>query len=42
MAQTFQACQLDIYTDVPRIMTTDPKIINSAQTLKTLNYDYRP
>lgn len=39
IAQTFQACQLDIYTDVPGIMTTDPKIINSAQTLKTLNYD---
>ncbi|NBJ69346.1 MULTISPECIES: aspartate kinase [Clostridia] len=39
ISQTFDACQLDIYTDVPGIMTTDPKITKSAKTLKYLNYD---
>ena len=39
ISQIFGAQQLDIYTDVPGIMTTDPKILNSARTLKYLNYN---
>ncbi|SDK00592.1 hypothetical protein [Sediminibacillus albus] len=38
LSSFLHANQLDIYTDVPGIMTTDPKVLNSAKTLKHLNY----
>lgn len=39
LSSFFNANQLDIYTDVPGIMTTDPKILQSAKTLKSLDYN---
>src|SRR5699024_5793118 len=40
ISSVFNAAQLDIYTDVPGVMTIDPKIIESAKTLKHLDYNF--
>lgn len=39
LGQALNACQVEIYTDVDGVMTADPKIINNAKVIKSVNYN---